>query len=195
MHVAVYVRSTTEPSLLLLANAGLLSRSSRPTHLWSQNPVQILMPTNPSEGSWVNPDLVVKWSHSPAKTLPFLTQDQPNPAKALPFLPQAQTNTILILNPSSNPLYFRSLNFPNIFTCAKSNQTNTLPTLFVFYDAFSDHACVFLCVSMYLETELSTPRETPTQRTMATQYWMSSTHSHLHSGPAPTYTPLHGSEV
>jgi len=79
-----------------------------------QNPDQILVPTRPryttSEGPWLNPDLVGKWSHSPAK--------------ALPFLPQAQTNTILILNPSSNPLYVSSLNFPHIFTCAKRNQTN-----------------------------------------------------------------------
>ena len=58
----------------------------------------------------MNPDLVGKWSHSPAK--------------ALPILPQAQTNTTLILNPSSNPLYSSSLNFPNIFTCAKRSQTN-----------------------------------------------------------------------
>ena len=48
-----------------------------------------------SEGPWFNPDLVGKWSHSPAK--------------ALPFLPQAQTNTILILNPSCNPLYVPSI--------------------------------------------------------------------------------------
>ena len=81
------------------------------------------------------------WSHSPTKVHPFLTQAQPNPAKALSFLPQAQTNTILIVNPSFNPLYSRSLDFPNIFTCAKSSQTN------------------------------------------------------LHSGPAPTCTPLHRSEV
>jgi len=66
----------------------------------------------------------------PYTTLPFLTQAQPNPAKALPFLPQAQTNIILILNPYSNPLYSRSLDFPNIFTCAKSIQTNVLPPLF-----------------------------------------------------------------
>ena len=34
----------------------------------------------------------------------------------------------------------------------------------LFYDAFSDHACVFLCVSMHLEAELPTPQETPPQR-------------------------------
>jgi len=34
----------------------------------------------------------------------------------------------------------------------------------LFYDAFSDHAFVFLFVSMYLETDLPTPQETPTQR-------------------------------
>ena len=41
-----------------------------------------------------------------------------------------------------------------------------MPSLFclLFYDAFSDHAFVFMCVSMYLETDLSTPQETPTQR-------------------------------
>jgi len=37
---------------------------------------------------------------------------------------RAQTNTILILNPSSNPLYSSSLTFPNICTCAKRSQTN-----------------------------------------------------------------------
>ena len=31
----------------------------------------------------------------------------------------------------------------------------------LFYDAFSDHAFVFLCVSMDLEADLSTPQETP----------------------------------
>jgi len=86
----VHARSTAAPCLLILPNAGLLSHSSRPTHLWSQNPAQILVPTRPrcttSEGPWLNPDLVGKWSHSPAKALPFLTQAQPNPAKALPFL-------------------------------------------------------------------------------------------------------------
>ena len=39
----------------------------------------------------------------------------------------------------------------------------------LFYDAFSDHACVFLCVSVHLEPELPTQQETPTQRTMTTQ--------------------------
>jgi len=34
----------------------------------------------------------------------------------------------------------------------------------LFYDAFSNHAFVFLCVSMHLETDLPTPQETPTQR-------------------------------
>jgi len=29
----------------------------------------------------------------------------------------------------------------------------------LFFDAFSDHACVFLCVSMYLETDLLTHKE------------------------------------
>jgi len=101
MHVAVHARSTAAPCLLLLANAGLLNHSSCLTHLWSQNPAQILVPTRlrshctTSEGPWLNPDFAGKWSHSPAK--------------ALPFLPQAQTNTILILNPSSNPLYSRFL--------------------------------------------------------------------------------------
>ena len=114
MHAAVHARSTTAPCLLLLAKVGLLSRTWCPNHLWLKNPVQILAPTRPrcttSEGPWLNPDLTGKWSHSPGK--------------ALTFLPEAQTNTILILNPSSNPLYSSSLNFPNIFTCAKRRQTN-----------------------------------------------------------------------
>ena len=114
----------------VLANAGLLSRSSCPTHLWSQNPAQILVPTRPrfttSEGPWLNPDLVGKWSPSPVKALPFHTQAQQNPAKALP---QAQTNTILILNPSSNPFYSCFLDFPSIFTYAKCSQKIALPSL------------------------------------------------------------------
>ena len=84
MHVAVYARSTAPPCLLLLANVGLLSRSSRPTHLWSQNPAHILVPTRPrcttSEGPWLNPDLVGKWSHSPAKALSFLQKPSQNPS-------------------------------------------------------------------------------------------------------------------
>ena len=42
----------------------------------------------------------------------------------------------------------------------------------LFFDAFSDHACVFLCVSMHLEAELLTHEELPTQCGMATQEWM-----------------------
>jgi len=42
----------------------------------------------------------------------------------------------------------------------------------LFYDAFSDHACVFLCVSMQLEVELLTRKEIPTQCRIATQEWM-----------------------
>jgi len=42
----------------------------------------------------------------------------------------------------------------------------------LFYDAFSDHACVFLCVSMHLEAELLTKEEIPTQCGMATKEWM-----------------------
>ena len=42
----------------------------------------------------------------------------------------------------------------------------------LFFDAFSDHACVFLCVSMYLEAELLTHEEIPAQCGMATQEWM-----------------------
>ena len=42
----------------------------------------------------------------------------------------------------------------------------------LFYDAFSDHACVFLCVSMHLETALPTQEEIPTQWRMTTQEWM-----------------------
>ena len=125
MHAGAHARSTVAPCLLLLANAGLLSRSSRPTHLWSQIPVQILVPTRPrcttSEGPWLNPDLVGKWSPSPAKALPSHTKAQPNPAKTIPFLPQAQTNTILLLKTSSNPLYSRSLDFPNtpiLYSCS-----------------------------------------------------------------------------
>ena len=83
----VHARSTAAPCLLILPNAGLLSHSSRPTHLWSQNPAQILVPTRPrcttSEGPWLNPALVGKWFHSPTKTLPFLhtspDEHHPNP--------------------------------------------------------------------------------------------------------------------
>ena len=123
--------------LSLLANTGLLSRRSHPTHLWSQIPAQILVPTRPrcttSEGPWFNPDLVDKWSPSPVKALPFHTQVQTNPVKTIPFLPQAQTNTILLHHPTTETFLqfslFPLLHFPNIFTCAKSSQTNALPSL------------------------------------------------------------------
>jgi len=125
MHTAAHARSTAAPCLLLLANAGLLSRTSRPTHLWSQNPAQILVPTRQrcttSEGPWLYPDLVGKWSPSLDKALPFHTQAKPNPAETIPFLPQTQTNTILLLKPSSNPLYSSSLDFPNtpiLYSCS-----------------------------------------------------------------------------
>ena len=39
----------------------------------------------------------------------------------------------------------------------------------LFYHAFSDHTCVFLCVSMHLEVELPTQEQIPTQCGMATQ--------------------------
>jgi len=42
----------------------------------------------------------------------------------------------------------------------------------LFFDAFSDHACVFLCVSIHLEAELLTHEEIPTQCGMGTQEWM-----------------------
>ena len=43
----------------------------------------------------------------------------------------------------------------------------------LFFDAFPDHASVFLCVSMHLEAELLTHEEIPTQFGMATQEeWM-----------------------
>jgi len=42
----------------------------------------------------------------------------------------------------------------------------------LFFDAFSEHACVFLCVIMHLETELLTHEEIPTQCGMTTQEWM-----------------------
>jgi len=42
----------------------------------------------------------------------------------------------------------------------------------LFFDAFSDHACVFLCVSMHLEVELLSHEEIPTQYGMTTQEWM-----------------------
>ena len=139
MHAAAHARSTAAPCLLLLANAGLLSRSSRPTHLWSQIPAQILVPTRSrcttSEGPWFNPDLVGKWSPSQAKALPFHTQAQPNPVKAIPFLPQAQTNTMLLHHPTPetflqfSPFPFSS--FPqHIHLCKKSSQTHALPSLF-----------------------------------------------------------------
>jgi len=49
-----------------------------------------------------------------------------------------------------------------------------MPSLiwWLFFDAFSDHACVFLCVSMHLEAELLTHEEIPTQCGMAMQEWM-----------------------
>jgi len=49
---------------------------------------------------------------------------------------------------------------------------DTLPSLLVFSDAFSDHACVFLRVSMHLEGELMTNEEIPMQCGTTTQEWM-----------------------
>ena len=79
------------------------------------------------QGSLVDPRPLLASGPTPQ---PCLSSNTPrrtrshSPAKALPFLPQAQTNTILILNPSSNPLYSSSLTFTNICTCAKRSQTN-----------------------------------------------------------------------
>jgi len=42
----------------------------------------------------------------------------------------------------------------------------------LFLNAFSDHASVFLCVSMHLEAALLTHEEIPTQSGMTTQEWM-----------------------
>jgi len=42
----------------------------------------------------------------------------------------------------------------------------------IFFDAFSDHACVFLRMSMHLEEELLTHEEIPTQCGKTTQEWM-----------------------
>jgi len=42
----------------------------------------------------------------------------------------------------------------------------------LFFDAFSDHECVFLCVSMHLESELLTHEEIQTQCGITTQKWM-----------------------
>jgi len=42
----------------------------------------------------------------------------------------------------------------------------------LFFDAFSDHACIFLCVSMHVKTELLTHEKIPTQCGMTTQEWM-----------------------
>ena len=47
----------------------------------------------------------------------------------------------------------------------------------LFFDAFSDHACVFLCVSMHLEAELLTHKGIPTQCGKATQEWMATQHN------------------
>jgi len=49
-----------------------------------------------------------------------------------------------------------------------------IPSLlcFLFYDVFSDHACVLLCVSIHLEAKLLTQEEILTQCGMVTQEWM-----------------------
>ena len=47
-----------------------------------------------------------------------------------------------------------------------------IPSLLCLLYACSDHACVFLCVSMYLEVELLTHEEIRTQCRMITQEWM-----------------------
>jgi len=90
-----------------------------PHHLRLKNPAQILVPTRPrcttSEGLWLNPDLVGKWSHSPA--LPFLPQAQTSITQAQTSITQAQTSMNLILNPSANSLclVFRDLCYMLIF--------------------------------------------------------------------------------
>jgi len=100
IHVAMHARATAAPWLLLLAHTALLSRIWFPNYLRSQNPAQILVPTRPrcttGKGHWLTPDLVGKWSHSPA----------------LPFPQHAQTNTFLILNPSVTLPLFRFVVFP-----------------------------------------------------------------------------------
>jgi len=57
-------------------------------------------------------------------------------------------------------------------------QKQMIPSLLylLFFDAFSDHACGFLCVSMHLEAELLTHEEIPTQCGMTTQEWMTTQH-------------------
>ena len=45
----------------------------------------------------------------------------------------------------------------------------------LFFDAFSDHACVFLCVSIHLETDLSTQEERRAHKTEV----------HYRGGPVP----------
>jgi len=151
--------------------ADLLNRRSRPTHLWSQIPAQILVLTSPrcttSEGPWFNPDLVGKLSPSPAKSLPFHTQAQPNPVKVIPFLPQTQTNTILLHHPTPEIfLQFSLFPFSGFLQHTVRKVVKQMPSLLclLFYNAFSDHAFVFLCVSIHLQTELDAPQKTPTQR-------------------------------
>jgi len=49
-----------------------------------------------------------------------------------------------------------------------------MPTLLclLFFDAFLDHACIFLFLSMHLATALLTQEEMPTQCKMTTQEQM-----------------------
>jgi len=108
-----------------------------------KNPAQILVPTRQrcttSEGLWLNPDLVGKWSHSPA--LPFLSQAQTSITQAQTSIVPAQTSMNLILNPSANSVYlvFRDLCYmliflarllvPTIFPVTQRlSYTTTIPT-------------------------------------------------------------------
>ena len=88
----------------------------------------------------------------------------------------AQTNTFPILIPSVTLPLCRFLVFPytpilppRLFPLPlpPGRKTNLMPSLLclLFYDAFSDHTFLFLCVSMHLEAELSTQEERRAHKT------------------------------
>ena len=52
--------------------------------------------------------------------------------------------------------------------------SNALPSLSLFYDAFSDHAFLFLCVSMHLETDLSAQEDNHKNHQRNASLWVSS---------------------
>ena len=88
-------------------------------------------------------------SHSFPPTSP--DEHHPTPPSYSSNLPPILSIPVLLISPTYSPVRKVVKQIPSLFCL-------------LFYDAFSDHAFVFLCVSVHLKPDLSTPQETPTQR-------------------------------